>query len=131
MDFAARRNRGGIVLGLHRRRSAEVVDLTTCLVLRAVVLDPPFDGAAAQTAQIAAAKVPVVIYVSCNPATLARDARLLHRAGYRLRAATPIDQFLWSERLESVCVFAAPPPLRREPQWRVNDRASVSEGNSP
>ena len=66
---------------------------------------PPFAGAAIQVAQIAAAKVPVVIYVNCNPTTLARDARLLSQAGYRLQAATPIDQFLWSVRLESVCVF--------------------------
>jgi 23S rRNA (uracil1939-C5)-methyltransferase len=71
----------------------------------AVVLDPPFAGAAIQVAQIAAEKVPVVIYVNCNPTTLARDARLLSQAGYRLQAATPIDQFLWSVRLESVCVF--------------------------
>jgi 23S rRNA (uracil1939-C5)-methyltransferase len=72
----------------------------------AVVLDPPAAGAATQVAQIAAAKVPVVVYVSCDPATLGRDARLLSQAGYRLTAATPIDQFLWSARLESVCVFA-------------------------
>lgn len=72
----------------------------------AVVLDPPFAGAAAQVAQIAAARVPAVICVSCNPATLSRDARLLHQAGYRLRAATPIDQFLWSARLESVVAFS-------------------------
>jgi 23S rRNA (uracil1939-C5)-methyltransferase len=72
----------------------------------AVVLDPPFAGAAAQTALIAAAKVPVVIYVNCNPATLARDARALWQAGYRLESAVPIDQFLWSARLESVSVFA-------------------------
>lgn len=71
----------------------------------AVVLDPPHAGAALQTAQLAAAKPPRVIYVSCNPAALARDARTLHQAGYRLLSATPIDQFLWSARLESVCVF--------------------------
>jgi 23S rRNA (uracil1939-C5)-methyltransferase len=73
----------------------------------AVVLDPPSAGAAAQVAQIAAAKPPVVIYVSCNPATLSRDAKLLHQAGYALKSATPIDQFLWSDRLESVCVFTS------------------------
>jgi 23S rRNA (uracil1939-C5)-methyltransferase len=78
-----------------------------------VVLDPPFAGAALQTAQIAAAKVPVVIYVSCNPAALARDARLLRQAGYQLQAATPIDQFLWSERLESVCAFTLAAPRSR------------------
>jgi len=71
----------------------------------AVVLDPPHAGAAAQAAQIAAAGVPTVVYVSCNPATLGRDARALHAAGYALAAATAIDQFLWSARLESVCVF--------------------------
>lgn len=71
----------------------------------AVVLDPPFGGAAVQVAQIAAAKVPVVVYVSCNPTTLGRDAKLLSQAGYWLAKATPIDQFLWSARLESVCVF--------------------------
>jgi 23S rRNA (uracil1939-C5)-methyltransferase len=70
-----------------------------------VVLDPPFGGAAAQVVQVAAAKPPVVIYVSCNPATLSRDARTLRQAGYHLRAATPIDQFLWSQRLESVVAF--------------------------
>ncbi len=70
-----------------------------------VVLDPPFTGAAAQMAQIAVAKVERIIYVSCNPAVLARDARMLHDAGYKLLRATPIDQFLWSARLESICVF--------------------------
>jgi 23S rRNA (uracil1939-C5)-methyltransferase len=47
-----------------------------------------------------------VIYVSCHPAALARDAAVLQAAGYRLLSAAPIDQFLWSARLESVCVFA-------------------------
>jgi 23S rRNA (uracil1939-C5)-methyltransferase len=70
-----------------------------------VVLDPPFAGAVVQVAEIATSNVPSVIYVSCSPATLARDAKLLSQAGYRLTAATPIDQFLWSARLESVCVF--------------------------
>lgn len=46
-----------------------------------------------------------MIYVSCNPATLARDAALLRAAGYALERATPVDQFLWSARLESVVVF--------------------------
>jgi 23S rRNA (uracil1939-C5)-methyltransferase len=71
----------------------------------AVVLDPPHAGAAAQIATIAAAGVPTVVYVSCNPATLGRDARLLKGAGYALVSAAAIDQFLWSARLEAVCVF--------------------------
>jgi 23S rRNA (uracil1939-C5)-methyltransferase len=84
------------------RQPVTAAELSGCA---AVVLDPPFAGAAAQTAQIAAAKTPRVVYVSCNPAVLARDARMLHDAGYTVLTATPIDQFLWSARLESVCVF--------------------------
>ena len=71
-----------------------------------VVLDPPHAGAAEQTAQIAASGVPTVIYVSCHPASLARDAAMLE-GKYGVTAATPIDQFLWSARLESVVVFQA------------------------
>jgi 23S rRNA (uracil1939-C5)-methyltransferase len=71
----------------------------------AVVLDPPHAGAEVQIAQLAAAKVPTIIYVSCNPATLARDAKRLREAGYKLADAVAIDQFLWSARLEAVCVF--------------------------
>jgi 23S rRNA (uracil1939-C5)-methyltransferase len=73
---------------------------------KAVVLDPPYAGAAAQMRFIVAAAAPRIIYVSCNPDALARDAFLLHRAGYKLLAATPIDQFPYSENLESVVVFA-------------------------
>ena len=68
-------------------------------------LDPPHAGAAAAMPAIAAAGVKRVIHVSCNPATLARDARRLAEAGYRVVRATPIDQFLWSARIESVVVF--------------------------
>jgi 23S rRNA (uracil1939-C5)-methyltransferase len=71
-----------------------------------VVLDPPHGGAATQTEQIAASTTKRVIYVSCNPAALARDAAMLRLAGFRLISAAPVDQFLWSARLESVCVFA-------------------------
>jgi 23S rRNA (uracil1939-C5)-methyltransferase len=74
----------------------------------AVVLDPPHAGAAAQMPAIAQAKPPLVIYVGCNPATLARDAAVLKAAGYGMMSAVPVDQFLWSARLESVAVFALP-----------------------
>lgn len=72
----------------------------------AVVLDPPHAGAAPQMATIAAARVPCVVYVSCNPAALGRDARILAASGYRAAHVTPIDQFLWSARVESVSAFA-------------------------
>jgi 23S rRNA (uracil1939-C5)-methyltransferase len=57
-------------------------------------------------ATLVPARVPVVIMVSCNPVALAREAAMLRGAGYKLVSATPIDQFLWSAQVESVCVFA-------------------------
>lgn len=98
--------------GLSGRITATRRDLTRQMLaakelagFAAVVLDPPHGGAAAQIAQIAASGVPTIVYVSCNAATLGRDASVLRAAGYALTAATAIDQFLWSARLESVCVF--------------------------
>ncbi len=74
--------------------------------LAALVLDPPHAGAAAQMSAIAAARVPRVVYVSCKPAALGRDARALAAAGYELVCVTPIDQFRWSARVETVAAFA-------------------------
>jgi 23S rRNA (uracil1939-C5)-methyltransferase len=71
----------------------------------AVVFDPPRAGAAEQAAAIARAQVPLVAAVSCNPATLARDARTLVDGGYRLEAVTPVDQFVWTPHIEAVAVF--------------------------
>ena len=73
----------------------------------AIVLDPPFGGAAAQMPALAASGVPIV-YVSCNPAALLRDGRVLLAAGYRVASAVAIDQFLWSARVESVVSFVKP-----------------------
>ncbi len=103
---ANRAGLGGRVEVAQRDLARQPVPAAELAGFAAVVLDPPFAGAATQMAQIAAAKPVRAIYVSCNPAVLARDARMLHDAGYRLLAATPVDQFLWSARLESVCVFA-------------------------
>lgn len=71
----------------------------------AVVVDPPFDGAAAQTAELARSSVPRIVYVSCNPVTFARDAAVLTGSGYRLTRVTPVDQFLYSTHIELVGVF--------------------------
>ena len=73
--------------------------------LSAMVMDPPFNGTGPQMQSVAVAKIPVLVYISCNPAVLAREAAMLHAAGYWLDVATPVDQFLWSSRLETVCVF--------------------------
>lgn len=74
--------------------------------LDAVVLDPPRAGAKAQCERLAASKVKRVVMVSCNPATLARDLRILIDGGYKLDTVTPIDQFLYSPHLEAVAVLA-------------------------
>ena len=74
--------------------------------LDAVVLDPPRAGAKAQCERIAVTKIKRVVMVSCSPATLARDLRILIDGGYRLDAVTPIDQFLYSPHLEAVAVLS-------------------------
>jgi len=75
----------------------------------AVVLDPPRAGAAAQSAELARAKVPRVVYGSCDPGSFARDARTLQDGGYRLEKLLPVDQFLWSPHIELIALFARAP----------------------
>lgn len=72
----------------------------------AIVFDPPRAGAAEQAERIAKSKVPVVIAVSCNPATLARDSRTLLDGGYAMGPVTPVDQFLFSPHIEAATVFS-------------------------
>lgn len=69
------------------------------------VFDPPRQGAEAQARQLAASAVPLVIGVSCDPVTFARDAQILVAGGYRLERVTPVDQFLYSAHVELVGVF--------------------------
>jgi 23S rRNA (uracil1939-C5)-methyltransferase len=68
----------------------------------AVLFDPSRQGAQAQSSALAASHVPVIVAVSCNPATFARDMRLLLDGGYRLTAVTPVDQFRHSAHVEIV-----------------------------
>lgn len=71
----------------------------------AVVFDPPAAGARAQAEALARSRVPRIAAVSCNPATLARDARILIDGGYRLEKVLPVDQFLYSAEIEAVATF--------------------------
>jgi 23S rRNA (uracil1939-C5)-methyltransferase len=71
----------------------------------AAVFDPPRQGAEAQARALAAASVPVIVAVSCNPATFARDARILVAGGYRLTRVTPVDQFRYAAHVELVARF--------------------------
>lgn len=71
----------------------------------AVIFDPPRAGAKAQAEQIALSSVPVVVAVSCNPSTFARDAEILARGGYVMKRLTPVDQFVYSPHIELVALF--------------------------
>ena len=84
-------------------------------VFDAVLRDPPRAGAAAQAGELAHSKVARVVYASCDPGSFSRDARTLQEGGYRLEKLLPIDQFLWSARVEFIALFARA-PLRSKRQ---------------
>ena len=69
----------------------------------AAILDPPRKGCdPALLDALIRAKLPTLAYVSCNPATLARDVKILSSGGYRLEWAQPVDMFAWTGHIESV-----------------------------
>jgi 23S rRNA (uracil1939-C5)-methyltransferase len=72
----------------------------------AVVLDPPRAGAEQQVAALAESTVPRIAYVSCNPATFARDAKTLTDGGCKLEWARPVGQFRWSTHVELAACFS-------------------------
>jgi 23S rRNA (uracil1939-C5)-methyltransferase len=90
---------------LHRDLFRRPLDAAELARFDAVVFDPPRSGAIAQSAALAEAKVPVVVAVSCNPATFARDAERLVAGGYRLETLWPVAQFRWSTHVELVSCF--------------------------
>lgn len=106
LDAAVRRTPGLKPVGTERR-DLDRAPLTAGELNRhdGLVFDPPRAGAAAQAREIAASKIPVVVGVSCNPGTFARDARTLVDGGYRLGAVTPVDQFRFSAHVELAAVF--------------------------
>ncbi len=71
----------------------------------AVLLDPPRAGAREQVERIAASSVGRVVYISCNPSSWARDARMLVEAGFRLEELRPVGQFRWSTHVELASLF--------------------------
>lgn len=70
-----------------------------------VVFDPPRQGAQAQSQQLAASRIALVVAVSCNPATFARDARILIDGGFKIDSVTPVDQFRHTPHVELVARF--------------------------
>jgi 23S rRNA (uracil1939-C5)-methyltransferase len=71
----------------------------------AVVFDPPRAGARTQSEALGESVIKNAVAVSCNPATFARDAQILCARGMTLNWVQPIDQFVWSARVELVARF--------------------------
>ena len=90
----------------HRDLYRRPLDTAELAKFDAVVLDPPRAGAAGQVAELAASAVPRIAYVSCNPATFARDARTLADGGCALDWVRPIGQFRWSTHVELAAAFS-------------------------
>ena len=90
----------------HRDLYRRPLDRTELAAFDAVILDPPRSGAQDQVREIAASLVPRVAYVSCNPATFARDAEILVAGGYRLDWVKPVGQFRWSTHVELASAFS-------------------------
>ena len=90
----------------HRDLYRRPLDSTELAVFDAIILDPPRSGALDQVKQIAASSVSRVAYVSCNPATFARDAEVLVGGGYTLDWVRPVGQFRWSTHVELASKFS-------------------------
>ncbi|MCE9683591.1 TRAM domain-containing protein [Halomonas alkalisoli] len=86
-------------------REAAVVALLEGIEPDAVVLDPPRDGAAAACRALVERPVARLVYVACDPATLARDAARLVHGGYRITRAAVADMFVHTSHLESILLF--------------------------
>ncbi|CAM4016207.1 23S rRNA (Uracil-5-)-methyltransferase RumA [Novosphingobium lubricantis] len=102
---SAARLHGRPVHALHRdlfRNPLRVEELDR---FAAVLLDPPRAGAQEQVDQLAQGKVPRIVYISCNPASWARDAARLIAGGYRLAGLRPVGQFRWSTHVELASLF--------------------------
>jgi 23S rRNA (uracil1939-C5)-methyltransferase len=89
----------------HRDLYRRPLDAAELKAFDAVILDPPRAGAEEQVRALAASAVQRVSYVSCNPATFARDAKLLVDRGYRLEWVRPVGQFRWSTHVELAAAF--------------------------
>lgn len=89
----------------HRDLFRRPLSASELVYAQAVVLDPPRAGAREQVAELAKSTVPRVAYVSCNPATFARDARTLIDGGYQLTQIVPVGQFRWSTHVELAATF--------------------------
>ena len=94
------------VFAEHRDLYRRPLDAAELNRFGAIVLDPPRAGAREQAAAMAACQVPSIAYVSCNPSSFARDAKMLCDGGYRLDWVQPVGQFRWSTHVELAARFS-------------------------
>ena len=90
----------------HRDLYRRPLDTNDLKSFDAVVLDPPRAGAEEQVKELASSGVARIAYVSCNPATFARDAMILADGGYRIDWIRPVGQFRWSTHVELGAAFS-------------------------
>jgi 23S rRNA (uracil1939-C5)-methyltransferase len=90
----------------HRDLYRRPLDEAELARFEGVILDPPRAGAIEQVRALAASAVKRIAYVSCNPATFGRDAKLLVDGGYRLDWVRPVGQFRWSTHVELAACFS-------------------------
>ncbi|HWL57843.1 MAG TPA: class I SAM-dependent RNA methyltransferase [Paracoccus sp. (in: a-proteobacteria)] len=94
-----------------RRITTEIRDLARRpllpdeLAYDAIVIDPPRAGAEAQARQIALSSVPKIAWISCDPVSFARDARILAEKNFAIARLYIVDQFRWSPHVETVAEF--------------------------
>ena len=106
-DAAASLKRAAPAMAIeHRDFYRRPLDHAELARFDAVILDPPRAGAEEQVRALAGSSVPRIAYVSCNPATFARDARTLADGGYRLEWVRPVGQFRWSTHVELAACFS-------------------------
>jgi len=90
----------------HRDLYRRPLDTNDLKSFDAVVLDPPRAGAEEQVRPLEVSDVARIAYVSCNPATFARDAKILADGGYRIDWIRPVGQFRWSTHVELGAAFS-------------------------
>jgi 23S rRNA (uracil1939-C5)-methyltransferase len=102
---AAARMKGKSVHALHRDLFRNPLQHEELNRFAAVLLDPPRAGAREQVQLLAGSAVPKLVYISCNPASWAKDAVALIAGGYRLAELRPVGQFRWSTHVELASLF--------------------------
>ena len=102
---SANRARSGNIEFVHRDLFRRPLEPSEIAGFDALILDPPRAGAREQVGQIARSDVSRIVYISCNPASWARDARTLVDAGFHLRNLRPVGQFRWSTHVELASHF--------------------------